>query len=210
MKLPGPSALPIIGNYLQFTSNDLCKPLQEFVAIASAYGPVARLWFGPLLVVVLTHPDSIETVVKHDKLCSRGYLFRKTMEHAFRNGLFYIDADERRRHRKIVTSALRINIFEKCVENFSKNSDILAYKLKDLVDGVTTHDIAPYLIHYTLHTIVQTSYRKEINALAGNDDSTLSNISTIVDMTTRRLLKPWFLLIGYSKRLNWERNIIGP
>ena len=78
MKLPWPPALPIIGNCLQFTTNDLCKLLQECYEFARSYGPIARLWLGPLLVVVLTDPDSIESVVKHDKSCSRGYLVRKT------------------------------------------------------------------------------------------------------------------------------------
>ena len=78
MKLPGPPALPIIGNGLQFTTNNLCKLFQEFKEIARSYGPIARLWFGPVLVVVLTDPDCIESVVKYDKLCSRGYLLKKT------------------------------------------------------------------------------------------------------------------------------------
>jgi len=80
MKLPGPPALPIIGNCLQFTSNNLCKLFQEFMEFARSYGPIARLWIGPALVVVLTDPDRVESVVKHEKLYSRGYLFRKSME----------------------------------------------------------------------------------------------------------------------------------
>jgi hypothetical protein len=91
MKLPGPPALPIIGNCLHITTNDLCKLFQECVNIAGSYGPIARLWFGPVLVVALTDPNSIESVVKQDKLCCRGYLIRKLGEPAFRNGLLVID-----------------------------------------------------------------------------------------------------------------------
>ena len=194
MKLPGPPALPIIGNCLQFTTNDLCKLFQEFIEIARSYGPVARFWFGPVLIVVLTDPDCIESVVKHDKLCSRGNLARKTMEHVFRNGLLHIDGEEWRRHRKIVSAALHINILEKFVETFAKNSDILTNKLKDLADGITAHDIAPYLIRCTLDIIVQTASRLDINAQNDNDESTLKNILTIVDTTSVRILKPWLLI----------------
>jgi hypothetical protein len=94
MKLPGPPATPIIGNCLQFTSNDLCELFREFMEIARSYAPVARLWFGPVLVVVLTDPDCMESLVKHDKLYSRGYLLRKSMEQAFRNGLIHLDGEE--------------------------------------------------------------------------------------------------------------------
>jgi len=78
MKFPGPPALLIIGNCLKFTTNNLCKFFQEFMEMARSYSPIARLWFGPVLVVVLTDPDCIESVVKYDKLCSRGYLLKKT------------------------------------------------------------------------------------------------------------------------------------
>jgi cytochrome P450 len=156
MKLPGPPALPIIGNCLQFTTNNLCKLFQEFMETAHSYGPIARVWVGPVLVVVLTDPDCVESVVKHDKVCSRGYLARKTTEHAFRNGLLHIDGKEWRRHRKIVSAALHINILERSVENFGKNSDILANKLKAVADGITAHDIDPYLIRCTLDIIVET------------------------------------------------------
>jgi cytochrome P450 len=194
MKVPGPPALPIIGNCLHFTSNDLSKLFQELTEISRSYGPIARLWFGHVSVVVLTDPDSIASVVKHDKLLSRGYLARKSMEQAFGNGLFYFDGKKWRRHRKILSSALHVNILETFVENFAKNSNILANNLKDLADGINAHDIAPYLMRCSLDIIVQTSSRVDINAQNGNDDSTLNNLTNIVDTTAVRIVKPWLLI----------------
>jgi hypothetical protein len=63
---------------------------------------------------------------------------------------------------------------ETFVDNFAKNSDILANKLEALADGITAHDIAPYLMRCTLDIIVQTSSMVEINAQNGNDESTLT------------------------------------
>ena len=194
MKLPGPPSLPIIGNCLQLANNNLCKLFQQFTEMSRSYGPIARLWFGPTLVVVLTDPDSIASVVKHDRVCSRGYLMRKSIEQVFRNGLLHIDVEEWRRHRKIVSGALRINILETFVENFAENSDILANKSKALADGITAHDIAPYLMRCTMDIIVQTSSRLDINAQNGNDDSTLNNMRTTVDTTAVRMIKPWLLI----------------
>jgi cytochrome P450 len=193
MKLPGPPALPIIGNCLQFTTNDLHKCFQEFTEIARSYVPIVRLWIGPVLIVVVTDPDCIEMVVKHDKLSSRGYLVKKTGEQFFRNGLFIIDGEEWRRHRKIVSAALHVNILETFVEIFAKNSEILANKLKTLADGITAHDIAPYFMRCTLDIIVQTSSSLDINAQNDNDDSTLNNMKTVVDTTVVRVAKPWLL-----------------
>jgi len=83
---------------------------------------------------------------------------------------------------------------EKFVESFAKNSDILANKLKVLADGVTAFDIAPYLIRCTLDIIVQTSSRLDINAQNDNDDSTFNSITTIIDTTAMRAVKPWLHL----------------
>jgi cytochrome P450 len=199
MKLPGPPALPVIGNCLQFTTSDLCKLYQEYLEMGRSYSPIARFWLGPILAVVLTDPDSIESVVKQDKSLGRGYLVRKLGGTAFRNGLLCIDGDKWRRHRKIVSEALHINILETFVENFAKNSDILANKLKDLADGVTAHDIAPLLKRCTLDVIVQTSYNMENNPLTGNDDSIMNNLKTITDISVKRLLKPWLYIYWIFK-----------
>jgi len=194
MKIPGPPALPIIGNSLQFTTTDLSKLFKEAKEFVRSYGPVARLWFGPVLVVVLADPDDIEKVVKHDKLCNRGFLISRAMEPPFRNGLLHLDGEEWRRQRKLVSSAFNTNILEKFVEIFAKNSDILVNKLKVIADGITVHDIAPYITRCCLDIIFQTSSRINIDVQNGNDDSTLKNSKTIVDTTTLRIMKPWFLI----------------
>ena len=194
MKLPGPPALPIIGNCLQFTRNDLCKLFRELHEFARSYAPIARLWFGPVLVVGVTDPDNIEKVVKHDKLCNRGYVIRKVMERPFRNGLLHLDGEEWRRHRKIVSAGFHNNTLEPFVENFAKNSDILANKLQVLADGITAHDIAPYIVRCCLDIIYQTSSKINTDIQNDNDDTILKNCETIVNTPTLRIIKPWLLI----------------
>jgi len=162
--------------------------------ILRSYGPIARLWFGPVLVVGLTDPDDIEIVVKHDKVCSRGFVAMKLLGGAFRNGLLHLDGEDWRRHRKIISSSLQINILETFVENFAKNSDILANKLKAIADGITAHDIAPYLMLCSLDIICQTSFRMNMNVQTGIDESTLNNLTVIIDTMALRFLKPWLLI----------------
>jgi cytochrome P450 len=191
MKLPGPPGLPIIGNCLQFSTNDLCKLAQEFNELASSYSPIARLWFGPVLVVAITDPESIERMVRQDKLLGRGYLVRKLGEPVFRTGLLCSEGDKWRRNRKILSSGFQLNILEKLVENFAKNSDILANKLKVLADGVTAYDVTRHLMRCTLDIIIQTTSRTDINAQNDNDDSTLNSIITIIDTIAMRSVKPW-------------------
>ena len=146
------------------------------------------------MVVVLTDPDSIEKLVKQDKSCRREYLDRKLGDPFLRNGLLCLDGDKWRKHLKNISSNLHVNILETFVENFAKNSDILANKLNVLADGITAHDIYPYFIRCTLDITVQTSSGIDINAQTDNDDSTLESITTAVDMIAVRLFKPWLLI----------------
>jgi len=158
------------------------------------YGTIARLWFGPVLVVVIADQDNIANEVKYDKLCSRGYLSRKSMEKFFRHGLLCSNGVDWQRHRKIVSSAPHISFLEMFVENFAKNTHILANKLKALADGITEHDVPPYFLRCSLDIIYQTSSRININAQTGNDQSTLINLTTIIDTAVLRYGKPWFLI----------------
>ena len=113
-----------------------------------------------------------------------GYLVRKLGEPVFGNGLLCTDGVKWRRHRKIVSAGLHINILVPYVEKSAKNSHILAHTLKALADGITAHDIAPYLTRCTLDIIVQTRSGEDIIAQNGNDDSTLNNVT---NMTRQRL-----------------------
>ena len=119
---------------------------------------------------------------------------RKLVGKAFRNGLLHLDGEEWRRHRKIVSAALHINILETFVEKFAKNSDILANNLKALADGITAHDIAPYFTRCTLDIIHQTSSGINTNVQKGNDDSTLNNLTNIIFTTAFRLAKAWLFI----------------
>ena len=134
---------------------------------------------GPVLVYVLTDADSNENVVKNETFCRKGYLVRKSLEQHFRNGLLHRDGEEWRRHRKIVFAAFHNNILIRFVENFAKNSDILANKLNALSDGITAHDVAPYLTRCSLDIIYNTNSRINTNAQNVNDESILNNFTTI-------------------------------
>lgn len=61
-KLPGPLALPLVGNahlYFGVTSLTMVQTCSDLVA---NYGNVFRLWLFDYLVVVFSHPIEVEVV----------------------------------------------------------------------------------------------------------------------------------------------------
>ncbi|GFG32715.1 hypothetical protein Cfor_04166, partial [Coptotermes formosanus] len=89
---------------------------------------------------------------------------------------------------------LNTNVLESFVENFAKNSDILANKLKAVADGVIAHDIVPYFTRCSLDIICETGAHVEINAQDGKDNDTLNAITTIIETVAARITKPWLYI----------------
>lgn len=74
-KLPGPTALPLIGNALEF----LCKNeelLERFAAIMAKYPSPMRFWLGPKLLVVFYTPAGAETILSSSKMNWKDDVYR--------------------------------------------------------------------------------------------------------------------------------------
>lgn len=74
-KLPGPTALPIIGNALEF----FCKNeelLSRFIHQVEKYPKPMRFWMGQKLLLVFSAPDDIEQILSSSKMNYKDDLYR--------------------------------------------------------------------------------------------------------------------------------------
>ncbi|XP_045523199.1 cytochrome P450 4g15-like isoform X2 [Pieris brassicae] len=70
-QLPGPTALPILGNALMF----MTKPEEQLKKIATLlekYGDYIRFWLGPDLVIVIKDPNDIRCLLTSNKMNQKG------------------------------------------------------------------------------------------------------------------------------------------
>lgn len=75
IKLPGPTALPVIGNALEF----LCKNeelLSRFIYQVEKYPKPMRFWMGQKLLLVFSAPDDIEQILSSSKMNYKDDLYR--------------------------------------------------------------------------------------------------------------------------------------
>lgn len=75
MKLPGPKALPILGNALEF----FCKNeelLSRFIYHVEKYPKPMRFWMGQKLLLVFSTPDDIEQILSSSKMNYKDDLYR--------------------------------------------------------------------------------------------------------------------------------------
>ncbi|KAJ9575767.1 hypothetical protein L9F63_007413 [Diploptera punctata] len=197
-KLPGPPALPLIGNLLDVRSRDFTVLFHEMNKYIKNHGPVTRIWLGPVMLIFVSGPEEIAKVVGNDKIGHRGKYSLRILSPIFNKGLL---AQEEmsvwKIHRKIVTNAFHNNMLNKFVDNFAKNSNILANRLKELADGTNAYDILPYLCLCALDIITQTCFGQNINAQINNDMMAVQYNKTILDSTQIRLSDP-FLMFDWA------------
>ena len=194
-RLPGPSGLPILGNLLSFRTKDLCVIFNEMLKYLQIYGPITRLWLGPVLVVIVAGPEEVARVVDQDKVGHRGRYSERILKPFFKEGLLaQEDTNVWKIHRKIVTNAFQNSMLNKFVENFAKNSEILASRLGSLADGAHAHDILPYLCQCTMDIIAETCFAYNMNAQVDNNVVALEHNKVILDSTQARISDPLLIV----------------
>lgn len=127
--VPGPIALPFIGNGLDLIN----KTSLEFVQIIHNYiknhGKFFRIWLGNQLVVIFLDPKDVQAILTDIKLITKsqeyGYL-----EPWLRTGLLTSTNQKWMVRRKALTPAFHFKILDEFVEVFDKQTSILVEKLK--------------------------------------------------------------------------------
>jgi cytochrome P450 family 4 len=127
--IPGPKALPILGNGLELVN----KTTIEFVQIIHGYiknhGKFFRIWLGNELVVIFMEPKDVQHILTDVKLITKAKEY-KYLEPWLKTGLLTSTNKKWMLRRKALTPAFHFKILDEFVEVFDKQSSILIEKLK--------------------------------------------------------------------------------
>ncbi|XP_049795496.1 cytochrome P450 4c21-like isoform X3 [Schistocerca nitens] len=113
---PGPPTLPIIGNILDFL--DMPLTLRKMFDLHRQYGDLTRLYVGPMLLVLVAHPDDVQHILLTSKLVDRGTICTNAMRMFGGDGLVTIDASRWKVHRKLINPTFHSEILEGFLEAF--------------------------------------------------------------------------------------------
>jgi cytochrome P450 family 4 len=128
--IPGPPALPFLGNALMFVSiksSGLTKLASE---ITKKYGLFVRILLGPKIMVLLCDPLDVEDFLVNIKSTEKSeeYDYVKPW---IGEGLITSSGKKWQSRRKILTPGFHFGILEEFVKVFDQNSKILVDKLKN-------------------------------------------------------------------------------
>ncbi|XP_049768903.1 cytochrome P450 4C1-like isoform X1 [Schistocerca cancellata] len=113
---PGPPTLPIIGNILDLLHLPLT--LRKMFELHRQYGDLTRLYVGPMLLVLVAHPDDVQHILLTSKLVDRGTICTNAMRMFLGDGLVTIDASRWKVHRKLINPTFHSEILQGFLDAF--------------------------------------------------------------------------------------------
>ncbi|XP_063230002.1 cytochrome P450 4C1-like [Bacillus rossius redtenbacheri] len=192
-QLPGPRALPLLGNLRDVGMLTLRPSLEGFLErvteLRRAHGPVFRMWIGPDLFVAVCDPSSCEAILSSQEALDKALNYRFLFPWIGR-GLLTSTGAKWRKHRKIITPTLHFNMLEGFVDTMNSKARKLVDKLARHVGG-GPFDIQPYVTLCSLDVICETAMRTSVNAMDDQDGEYVRATRSMSAVVMNRSLLPW-------------------
>jgi len=182
--LPGPPALPFLGNI--FFHKDEAKFVESRNTAYETYGPLVRAWLTLIPVVVVIEPKYIQAIVGSTKQNEKGF-FYSFLNNFVGSGLVTNNGNEWKSHRKYIQPYFNVNVLKRYVESISEAAQALVKKLENERE-IKANKFINYCILDILH--------QTILGIAVNDHETKSYSpfykSPVLIITL--ILRPWNIL----------------
>ncbi|KAK5646237.1 hypothetical protein RI129_004701 [Pyrocoelia pectoralis] len=189
MKLPGPPALPIVGNGLSF----LCRH-EDILAVISSltekYARPVRFWLGPHLFLYFSYAEHLEKILSSTKMAHKHdiYSFVKIY---LGEGLITSSGEKHKKHRKLIQPLLNAKFASRHMETFQKHINILMEKLSASCDKGTfdIHD----MIHLCFADIIGESLLgMQMKSQYGQNLDYVHASADVYTVGYKRLMRPWY------------------
>ncbi|XP_008923000.1 cytochrome P450 4V2 [Manacus vitellinus] len=148
-----------------------------------------NLWLGPLPVVVLYHPDSVEVILSSSKHIEKSYLY-DFLHPWLGTGLLTSTGDKWRSRRKMITPTFHFAILNDFLEVMNEQGSILVKKLEKHVDK-EPFDVFLDITLCALDIICETAMGKNVGAQKNKNSDYVSAIYRMSDLIQQRQKSPW-------------------
>ncbi|NXC92610.1 CP4V2 protein, partial [Certhia familiaris] len=209
--IPGISpCYPLLGNalLLERKGEGFFKQIQVYAEEFRSW-PLFKLWIGPVPVMILYHPDSVEVILNSSKHIEKSYLY-KFLHPWLGTGLLTSTGDKWRSRRKMITPTFHFAILSDFLEVMNEQGDILVKKLEKHVDK-EPFDVFMDITLCALDIICETAMGRNVGAQKNKDSDYVSAIYRMSDLIQRRQLSPWlwsdFLYLLFKEGREHKRSL---
>lgn len=194
--LPGPRALPVVGNLLQIKPDRLHLQMEQW---CRQYGPIFKLQLGPRKAVVFGDHSLVQATLR-----DRPDGFRRTSrlreiveEMGLPVGVFNATGDAWKAQRRMVMHGFDPTHVRRYFPSLQGVARRLVGRWQKAAAAGTTIDLQADLMRYTVDTIAGLAFGAAVNTLETDDDVIQQHLDTIFPAITRRVFAPlptwrWF------------------
>ena len=193
--LPGPRALPILGNLLQIDKASLHLIAEKW---SRQYGEVFRFRIGRRQLVALANPETIAAVLRErpDGFHRTERLSATAREMGF-NGVFSANGDAWRRQRPMVMAGFDPAHIKSYFPMLVNVTERFSRRWQRAAAAGTAIDLQADLMRYTVDVTAGLAFGSDINTLESEEDVIQAHLDKIFPALFKRLLAPvpywrWF------------------
>ncbi|KFV82217.1 Cytochrome P450 4V2, partial [Struthio camelus australis] len=209
--IPGISpCYPLLGNALLFEreGEGFFKQLQRYFKEFRNI-PLFKLWIGPLPVMILYDPDSVEVILSSSKHIEKSYLY-KFLQPWLGTGLLTSTGEKWRTRRKMITPTFHFAILTDFLEVMNEQGSILVEKLEKHVDK-EPFDVFLDITLCALDIICETAMGRNVGAQENKDSEYVRAVYRMSDLIQRRQKSPWLwpdrVFVLFKEGREHERNL---
>nr|XP_021411583.1 cytochrome P450 4V2 [Lonchura striata domestica] len=209
--IPGVSpCYPVVGNalLLKRKAEEFFKQIQFYSEEFRSW-PLFKIWIGPVPVMFLYHPDSVEAILNNSKHIEKSYLY-EFLHPWLGTGLLTSTGDKWRSRRKMITPTFHFEILSDFLEVMNEQGNILVKKLEKHVDK-EPFDVFMDITLCALDIICETAMGRNVDAQKNKDSDYVSAIYRMSDLIQRRQISPWlwpdFLYALFKEGREHKRNL---
>lgn len=112
-----------------------------------------RAWFGPFLVVLLTDPDDIQIVLKHENSMQKPFVYKVFPREWVGDGIITADTHVWKSHRRVIASTFNRKILESYMQIFVRQANVFVEQLATFSGTNEAFDVFNYTSRCTLDII---------------------------------------------------------
>ncbi|XP_062594490.1 cytochrome P450 4V2-like isoform X2 [Saccostrea cucullata] len=202
--IPGPVALPVLGNahQLKHTSREFFDQLTQFTAEYADYG-IFRLLLGTKLTVALYKPEYVEVILQSSKHLDKADEYR-FLHPWLGTGLLTSTGSKWKSRRRMLTPTFHFKILNDFVGVFHDQASIMVKKLSEVADG-REFNIFNYITFCALDIICETAMGRTVDAQSNSESDYVKSVYKMTELVLQRQRTPWYWpdflynTIGYGK-----------
>ncbi|HTA15827.1 MAG TPA: cytochrome P450 [Solirubrobacteraceae bacterium] len=188
--LPGPPALPLLGNALQ-----LLRPSRAHLVCERwihGHGPMVRIKVGRESIVAIAEREAIDEILRQRPDGYRRWATqRKVIEEISPSGVFSAEGEQWKHQRRLVLSALNIHYLSRYFDVVRTCTERLGKRFEDAAQAASPFAISEAFSSYTVDVTSTLALGDDLNTLERRDNELQGHLHRVMEMTGRRIASPF-------------------